>query len=155
MKSEASGEIWGFFIIMENRKAFNFYRSYYEVVKKLSVEDGHSFLMAILNKQFEDVEPKLDGIVDILYTSQKHSIDSQVEGYKSKIKSLQPPIQPPSIPPIQPPSIPPTQPPSLQEKEKGKEQEKVEEQAQVKELDLDLEADKVLKKFEDRIYERV
>jgi hypothetical protein len=31
----------------------------------------------------------------------------------------------------------------------------VEEQAQVKELDLDLEADKILKKFEDRIYERV
>jgi hypothetical protein len=131
---------------MKNRKAFNFYRSYYEVAKKLSVEDGHSFLMAILDKQFEDIEPKLDGIVDILYTSQKHSIDSQVEGYKSKIKSLQTPTQPPSIPPTQPPSIPP----SVQEKE----QEKGEEQAQVEELDLELEADKILKKFEDRIYER-
>jgi hypothetical protein len=139
---------------MENRKAFNFYRSYYEVAKKLSVEDGHSFLMAILNKQFEDIEPKLDGIVDILYTSQKHSIDSQVEGYKSKIKSLQTPTQPPSILPTQPPSIPPSIPPSVQEKEKEEEQEKGEEQAQVKELDLELEADKKLKEQEDIVFKK-
>jgi hypothetical protein len=144
---------------MKNRKAFNFYRSYYEVAKKLSVEDGHSFLMAILNKQFEDLEPKLDGIVDILYTSQKHSIDSQVEGYKSKIKSL----QAPSLPPSEPPSLAPPEPPSLQEQgqgqgqgqeeEKGQAQEKEQAQDQEKDINIDIEADKILKKLQEK-YER-
>lgn len=140
---------------MKNRKAFNFYRSYYEVAKKLSVEDGHSFLMAILNKQFEDLEPKLDGIVDILYTSQKHSIDSQVEGYKSKIKSL----QAPSLPPSEPPSLAPPEPPSVQEQgqgqeeEKGQAQEKEQAQDQEKDINIDIEADKILKKLQEK-YER-
>jgi hypothetical protein len=106
---------------MKNRKAFNFYRSYYDVVVELTDEQKVQFLMAILNKQFLDVEPELDGLVGLLYKSQKHSIDAQVEGYKSKMK-----ITTPSTPPSVPPTQGPTEPPSVQEQGQGKGQ--VEEQ---------------------------
>ena len=129
---------------MEKRKAFNFYKSYYEVAMKLSVEDRCEFLTALMIKQFEDIEPSLSGMAEFAYISQKHTIESQVEGYKNKVAST--PIQPPTEPPL----IPPTEPPSLQEKEKEKEKEK----AQLEELDIELEADKLLKKLQDKIYER-
>lgn len=112
---------------MKNRKAFNFYRSYYDLVIELPDEQKIQFLMAILNKQFLDIEPQLDGLVGLLYKSQKHSIDAQVNGYKNKkgITHTEPPCQPPSVVP----SLPPTEPPSVQEKEKEK--EKGEEKEQV------------------------
>ena len=68
---------------MENRKAFNFYRSYFDVAKELSEEDRASFLWAILVKQFEDKDTELNGMAKFAYLSQFHSIKSQVEGYKS------------------------------------------------------------------------
>jgi hypothetical protein len=71
---------------MKNRKAFNFYRSYYDVAVELPEEDRLPFLMAILHKQFTDVEPQLKGLPKLLYNSQKHSIDAQVEGYKNQKK---------------------------------------------------------------------
>ena len=71
---------------MKNRKAFNFYRSYYDVAVALPKEDRLPFLMAILDKQFLDVEPQLEGLALLLYNSQKHSINAQVEGYKHKKK---------------------------------------------------------------------
>ena len=78
---------------MKNRKAFNFYRSYYDLVIELPDEQKVQFLMAILNKQFLDIEPQIDGLVGLLYKSQKHSIDKQVDGYKSKMK-IKSPTQP-------------------------------------------------------------
>ena len=112
---------------MKNRKAFNFYRSYYDLVIELPDEQKVQFLMAILNKQFLDIEPQIDGLVGLLYKSQKHSIDAQVNGYKNK-KGIT--TEPPSVPPTQGP----TEPPSVQEEEKGEEKEKgqVEEQVYVK-----------------------
>ena len=68
------------------RQAFNFYRSYYEVAKELSKKDREEFLMAILKKQFEGIEPELEGMVKFAYLSQKHSIDKQVKGYEDKTK---------------------------------------------------------------------
>ena len=100
---------------MKNRKAFNFYRSYYDVVVELPDEQKIQFLMAILNKQFLDIEPQVDGLVGLLYKSQKHSIDKQVDGYKSKMKIKTP---------TEGPYLDPTEPPSVQEKEKGEEKEK-------------------------------
>ena len=111
------------FYVMKKRKAFNFYRSYYEVAMNLDSIEREKFLTAILRKQFEDVEPNLDGMSGFAYLSQKHSIDSQVDGYKNKVG-----YQPPTEPPI----IPPTEPPSVQEKEKGKEEEKELEKVLVK-----------------------
>ena len=71
---------------MKNRKAFSFYRSYYDVVVELDDEQKLKLLMAILNKQFLDIEPELDGIVKLLYKGMKHSVDRQVEGFKAQDK---------------------------------------------------------------------
>jgi hypothetical protein len=156
---------------MENRKAFNFYKSYYDVVNELPVEDRLSFLMAILEKQFNNVEPELTGLSKFAYISQKHAIDAQVDGYISKIKNTptQPPTQPPSVPPTEPPtlppsyvdnsivmtteppSVPPTEPPSVQEQEQEQEQEKVKvyssTSTSIKNLPTDEELDKILEKL--------
>lgn len=66
------------------RKGFNFYRSYYEVAKELNSKDREKFLWALLQRQFEGIEPDLDGMSRFAYLSQKHSIDSQVAGYEAK-----------------------------------------------------------------------
>lgn len=66
------------------RKAFNFYRSYFDIAKELPEKDRLQFLMAILEKQFEGIEPNLKGLSNFAYISQKHSIDSQVLGYETK-----------------------------------------------------------------------
>ena len=71
---------------MKNRKAFNFYRSYYDLLVELPEEQKLPFLMAILDKQFLDLEPKLEGLAALLYRTQKHSIDRQVEGFKAQSK---------------------------------------------------------------------
>jgi hypothetical protein len=137
---------------MENRKAFNFYRSYYDVAMKLSNEDRCEFLTALLQKQFDGIEPKLTGMAEFAYISQKHAIDSQIKGFVSKTKSTptEPPYQPPTEPPYQPPSVQEEE----QEQEKGEEKEQGKEQAQVEELDIELEADKVWEKLQKRANER-
>lgn len=73
---------------MSKRKAFKFYGSYYNVAKELPEKDRLKFIWAILQKQFENIDPVLDGMVKFAYTSQLHSITSQVEGYISKCKDL-------------------------------------------------------------------
>ena len=100
------------------RKAFNFYRSYYDVAKELSKKDREEFLMAILQKQFEGIEPKLEGMAKFAYLSQQHSIDSQVKGYEDKTKEKLTPIEGGSVGGIEGGSV--------QEKEKGKEKGEVE-----------------------------
>ena len=107
------------FYVMKKRKAFNFYRSYYDVAMDLEPEDRVIFLTALLKKQFEDIEPELTGMSAFAYKSQKHSIDSQVEGYKNKVG-------------YQPPSVPPTDPPSVQEQGQEQVEEKELEKVLVK-----------------------
>jgi hypothetical protein len=68
------------------RKAFNFYKSYYDVLAELNDTEKLKFLMALLNKQFYNVEPDLKGMAKFAYISQKHSIDKQVIGYQDKTK---------------------------------------------------------------------
>lgn len=71
------------------RKAFQFYRSYYDVFNELSDKDKLIFIKALLDKQFLDIEPpKLNGMVSFAWISQYNSIDQQVKGYKSKTKDL-------------------------------------------------------------------
>ena len=74
------------------RKAFNFYRSYYDIAKELSKKDRDEFLWAILQKQFEGIDPNLKGMSSFAYKSQKHSIDSQVTGYETKTNTKLTPI---------------------------------------------------------------
>ena len=76
---------------MENRKAFNFYRSYYEVCKELPKKSRLEFLMGVLEMQFTGQEPKLEGMAKFAFMSQKHSIVRQIEGYKSGVNGGRPP----------------------------------------------------------------
>jgi hypothetical protein len=65
-----------------DRKAFNFYRSYYDVALLLPEPDQAEFLMAICLAQFtgQIVEPKLP-MAKLAFASQLHSINKQLEGF--------------------------------------------------------------------------
>jgi len=110
----------GFFIVIM-RQGFNFYVSYYEVAKELSEKDRLKFLWAILEREFEGIEPNLEGMAKFAYLSQKHSIDKQVKGYEDKTGEKLTPTQGGSVGGTQGGSVGP----SVQEKEKEKEKEKV------------------------------
>lgn len=110
------------------RKAINFFRSYFEVAKELNDKDRLAFYDALLNKQFENIEPNLKGMANFAYISQKHSIDTQVKGYYDKTKDEQfNPNQPPSVGG----NIGGYKPPYLQEKEEEKEKGQEKEEVQV------------------------
>jgi hypothetical protein len=103
------------------RRAFNFYRSYWEVANELSETDRLKFYDAVMLKQFTGEEPKLDGMVKFAYLSQKHSIDRQVKGYEDKTKD---PLVHPSVGGWQGGWQGGSVDPSAQEKEEEKEEEK-------------------------------
>ncbi len=70
---------------LTKRKAFNFYRSYYDVYNELSDKDKVLFMNALLDRQFLGKEPtNLKGMVKFAYISQTNSIDAQVKGYETK-----------------------------------------------------------------------
>lgn len=101
------------------KKAFNFYRSYWEVANELKDTDRLAFYDALLKKQFTNEDTELNGMVKFAYLSQKHSIDKQIDGYISQM-SKRHPNEDPWQGGTQGAYIDPTQ----QEKEKEKEQEK-------------------------------
>ena len=111
----------GFFIVIM-RKAFNFYRSYYDVAKELSKKERDEFIWAVLQKQFEGIEPELSGMSKFAYLSQQHSIDAQVVGYETKTKEKLTPTQGGSVGGTEGG----TEGGSVQEKEKEKGKEEVE-----------------------------
>lgn len=85
------------------RKAFNFLRSYFDVLNKLQTdEDKLLFLMSIINKQFLNEEPgELKFPVDLAYDSQINAIDNSVKGWLRAAKTdLQgKPLDTPPTPP--------------------------------------------------------
>ena len=113
------------------RKAFNFYRSYYEIALELPEKDRLDFLMAIIKVQFGEDEPELTGMSKFAYISQKHSINKQLEGYKNGLKGGAPPKGNDNPPPKGEETIPPKG-NNNQVQEKGEVQEKEEEQVQDK-----------------------
>ncbi len=76
---------------MTKRKAFNFYRSYFEVAQQVPKKYQAAFLLAILNYQFEGKEPSSTKGFELAWISQKHSLDKQLEGYKHGKKGGRPP----------------------------------------------------------------
>ena len=73
---------------MNKRKAFNFYRSFYDVYKELNEKQAKEFmdnLLAVefLEKSIDDVVFK-DKICSIVWSSIKHSIEAQIKGYAHK-----------------------------------------------------------------------
>ncbi len=99
------------FLFMQDRKAFKFYKSYYDVALELPDKDKLDFLMALLEVQFTGHHRQLKGMAKFAFISQKHSIDAQIEGYLTKTGA----------------TIPPIEGASQQEKEKEKVQEKEQE----------------------------
>jgi len=77
---------------MTERKAFNFYRSYYDMLLKLSSQkDREEFLSAIISAQFtgEISEPKRP-MAALAFSAVKHSIERQLVGFETGIKGGRP-----------------------------------------------------------------
>lgn len=68
--------------VFEQRQAFNFYRSYYEVSLLLDEVNRAEFIQAILHYQFtgEIIEPK-NRDASIMFKGQMHSLKKQINGY--------------------------------------------------------------------------
>ena len=78
------------------RKAFSFYRSYYEASKDLPKEAQADFLMAICAYIFEGVEPDLQGVASAMFKLAKPNLDTSIKrasvgqmGGKSKANAKQ------------------------------------------------------------------
>ena len=107
------------------RKAFNFLRSYFDVLNELKTEsDKLGFLMSIINKQFLDEDPKdLNFLVKLCYESQRHSVETSVKGWK-RASCTDMEGHPPTNPTTHLGSNPPTNPKEEEEKEEEKEKVK-------------------------------
>jgi hypothetical protein len=112
----------GQFLFMSNRKAFNFFRSYYEVANELTDKDRLAFYDALMLEQFTGRKSELKGMAKFAYISQQHSIDSQINGFNQRLKRGDISLEPLSS---LPPTAGATPPPTAQEKEKEKEEGKV------------------------------
>jgi len=111
------------------RKAFSFYRSYYETYKLLDDKTKVQIMDALLERQFNGTEPQLEGISQIIWGSWKFLVDQQVKGYedktKTKIGEKRDPIEPPTEGGKEGGYQPPYQQEQEQEQEQVKEKEKV------------------------------
>jgi hypothetical protein len=127
----------------EKRLGFNFLLSYYEVFKRLpDAESKEKFITSLCEKQFFGKDPKLNGIVEFAYASQKHSIDKSRKGWDDSLKkekineTKEPSNQSVNTLPLggyaKGPSVHPSEGPSVQEKEKEKEEEKEQEEEEEK-----------------------
>jgi hypothetical protein len=138
----------------EKRLGFNFLLSYYEVFKRLpDAESKEKFIVALCEKQFNGKDPKLNGIVEFAYASQKHSIDKSRKGWDDSLKKEK--IIEPKQPDIQSLTYQPlggslegyakgsTEGPSAQEKEEEEE----------KEQDKEKEKEKLITRIESTISE--
>ena len=82
---------------MDERKAFSFYRSYYEAAKDLPTkEDQADFLMAICSYIFDGVEPEITGVASAMFKLAKPNLDTSIKrasvgqtGGKSKSNAKQ------------------------------------------------------------------
>lgn len=132
----------------EKRLGFNFLMSYYEVFKRLpDAESKEKFIVALCEKQFNGKDPKLNGIVEFAYASQKHSIDKSRKGWDDSLKKekINEPKQTENqeliFHPLEGPTQGyakgymngPTEGPLAQEKEEEKEEEKLKEEDKIKE----------------------
>ena len=111
------------------RKAFNFLRSYFDVLNTLEKDsDKLEFLISIINKQFLNEDPKdLGFIANLCYESQRHQIESSVKGWERASKEALS-----TTLPTTPSSTPPTTP----KEEEGEVQEEEEEEVKEKQKDF-------------------
>jgi hypothetical protein len=69
-----------------SRKAFNFFKSYFDVANELNDADRLSFYDALISVQFTGEFKELKGMAKFAFISQEHSIKSQIEGFNSWLK---------------------------------------------------------------------
>jgi hypothetical protein len=106
---------------MSNRKAFNFFRSYYEVANELTDKDRLAFYDALMLEQFTGRKSELKGMAKFAYISQQHSIDSQINGFNQRLKRGDISLEPlSSLPPTAGDTPPPKAQEEGEEEEKGK-----------------------------------
>ena len=135
---------------LTKRKAFNFLRSYFDVLNEIETDsDKLNYLLAVINKQFLDEDPEgLSFIANLCYQSQRHSIETSIKGYKDKTKTdLQGNNLTPKQDPLQGGAKGGIVAPSQQEKEK--EEVQVQVQVKVKE-DKEAVFKKTLLNFQDK-----
>lgn len=104
------------------RKAFNFFKSYYDVAKELNDKERLAFYDALILEQFTGKKTDLKGMAKFAYVSQQHSIDAQINGFNQRLKRGDTDLKPLST---LPPAIGGTQGAAIQEKEEEKGEEKV------------------------------
>jgi hypothetical protein len=109
------------------RRAFNFLRSYFDVLNELTNDkDKLDFLTAIINKQFLNEDPiELNFIVNLCYESQRHQIETSVKGWLRATKeelSTTPMTTPMTTLPTTPMTTIPTNGKEEEEEEKVKEE---------------------------------
>lgn len=103
------------------RKAFNFFASYFEVARELSDKDRLAFYDALILEQFTGEKTELQGMAKFAYLSQRHSIDAQINGFNQRLKRGDLSLQPLSeLPSTAGGSVGGYVGPTLQEKEKEK-----------------------------------
>ena len=129
---------------LTKRKAFNFLRSYFDVMNDLKEDsDKLEFLTAIINKQFLNEEPKDLGFIgNLCYNSQRHAIEKSVKGWLTANKTdlegnPTPPLPLPLLLPPTPPKGSPLPLPPKEEQEKEKEKEKGEEKVKTNKKVID------------------
>lgn len=108
------------------RKAFKFYRSYWEVAQELNDKERLKFYDALLMKQFTGQDLQLEGMSKFAILSQRHSIDLQIEGYVAQYKKRHP-NEDPWQGVMQGVMVYP----SIEEKEKVKEKEEVNNESEI------------------------
>ena len=112
---------------LTKRKAFNFLRSYFDVLNELKDDsDKLHFLMSIINKQFLNEDPKdLGFIANLCHESQRHAIEKSVKGWLTANKTdLEGNPTPPPTPPKGSPLPLPPKEEQVQEEEQEKEEVK-------------------------------
>lgn len=112
------------------RKAFNFLRSYFDVLNEIPEDkDKLDFLLSIINKQFLNENPnKLNFITNLCYESQRHAIEKSVKGWllANKSNCLADPVSDPSSDPtLHHTSLPISDPKEEEEEEEEKEKEQL------------------------------
>ena len=119
------------FDIMAEKKAFNFYRNYYDILKSLSKSQQAEFIMALTSVMFfdqhiDDVKFK-DSVLNIVWASIKFLLQQSIDGFCSKNKiQYNQAIGTPYEPPSQGGYVPPCQQEEGEEEGKGKEEGKEE-----------------------------
>ena len=124
----------GQFLFMSNRKAFNFFRSYYEVANELTDKDRLAFYDALMLEQFTGRKSELKGMAKFAYISQQHSIESQINGFNQRLKRGDISLEPLSS---LPPTAGSTLPPKAQEEGEEEEEEKGKDISQTPLIDIE------------------